>query len=379
MNKVFLFCLLSLASLQGEEMYQIHDLGAVEVVDLNDRGEVAGSWGDLGFYYSVETGHRFFGYESDFACFPMAINNQGMIAGDMSANITIVFYYSPDIGLEDIYMNDEVVSTIPRGALFYGINDGGEILLAGWYGGLFIYHPEKGFRSLDVPRWVMAFNNKGQLLYDKALYDPESGLIEMTPAPPFNHWPSRTRQFLNNQGQVAGTRYVIIEPEAPWPLAIETAFIWDQEKGMRPLNPGTVNPEEVIALNDNGEITGIFETNRFSFTLDQKLRRAFFWSEEHGMVDLGVVDGISSHSTSINNHSQIVGYCINVEDEKVQQKAFLWDLQQGMRALESLVYMKRGWTSLDRAIKINNRGDILGYGTYRDETHAFLLTQFEED
>ena len=55
--------------------------------------------------------------------------------------------------------------------------------------------------------------------------------------------------------------------------------------------------------------------------------------------------------------------------------AFLYDAQGGMLDLSQLPEVQAaGWSSLNYAYAINNRGEVIGSGTIGGKFHAFLLT-----
>ena len=97
------------------------------------------------------------------------------------------------------------------------------------------------------------------------------------------------------------------------------------------------------------------------------LGHAFLYEGNGPMQDLGTLPG-QSHSTAfgINNSGVIVGTSGN--------DAFVRSGNVPMQDLNALVSPSSGWT-LTQANAINDRGQIVGYGTNSaGQTHAFLLT-----
>ena len=79
----------------------------------------------------------------------------------------------------------------------------------------------------------------------------------------------------------------------------------------------------------------------------------------------------------INDAGDIVGA---ISDPYIgTPHAVLWDASGDMLDLGSIPeVIASGWTSLDRAVAINDMGIILGYGTINGEQHAFLLSPVPE-
>ena len=82
-------------------------------------------------------------------------------------------------------------------------------------------------------------------------------------------------------------------------------------------------------------------------------------------------------AASLNNKGQVVGYYLpHVTGKKPLRHAFLW--QSGKFSdLNSLISPKQGWV-FENAVCINDRGQIVGTGTYRGKASGFLLTPVYE-
>ena len=87
------------------------------------------------------------------------------------------------------------------------------------------------------------------------------------------------------------------------------------------------------------------------------------------MKDLGTLSGNDTFAYSINNRRQIVGK-VNIGSD--QSHAVLW-VNDTMRDLNSLITANSGW-ELSEAWDINNLGQIVGWGKFNAQYHAFLLT-----
>jgi probable HAF family extracellular repeat protein len=114
------------------------------------------------------------------------------------------------------------------------------------------------------------------------------------------------------------------------------------------------------ALNDQGQAVGS------SNTVSIEARAALF--SGGATIDLGTLGGASSSANDINELGQIVGHSTVVGSDP--SHAFIYE-NGAMTDLNR--YAGDGWL-LTNATAINNRGDILGFGTLNGEWHTFLLT-----
>jgi hypothetical protein len=99
--------------------------------------------------------------------------------------------------------------------------------------------------------------------------------------------------------------------------------------------------------------------------------RAFIWTPDEGMQDLGWIAGaLGLRAWSINDRGEVVGI---VTFPDGPQDGFLYDPNQGLTLLSSLTPDLDGWT-LQETHQINDRGEIVGTAVYRDGArHAFEL------
>ena len=130
----------------------------------------------------------------------------------------------------------------------------------------------------------------------------------------------------NDLGQVAGASAI----SSSMPYAYH-CFLWTKETGMRDLGNLGGDSCSPWAMNNNGQIVGIS-------SLPNSISRAFFWSEETGMVDLG----FDRDFVDINDLGQAVG------------EAIFWTYQEGIKYLGTL----GGFYT--RAHAINNSGEVVG-------------------
>jgi probable HAF family extracellular repeat protein len=76
-----------------------------------------------------------------------------------------------------------------------------------------------------------------------------------------------------------------------------------------------------------------------------------------------------SGAFGLNEAGQVVG----TSDTAEGSHAFIWDSVNGMRDLNDLIDPGLGWTLLEAA-DINNRGQIVGFGSDGTDLLGFLLT-----
>lgn len=109
----------------------------------------------------------------------------------------------------------------------------------------------------------------------------------------------------------------------------------------------------------------------------------FLW-QNGSKTDLGSLGGSTGNALSINNRSQVVGFSNTAKDAisgREVSHAFIWENGQ-IFDLNSLLVGGSGW-QLTQATGINDRGQIVGYGSYTDakgqtRTRAFLLQSVPE-
>lgn len=114
------------------------------------------------------------------------------------------------------------------------------------------------------------------------------------------------------------------------------------------------------AINNAGVVVG------WASTADGDIH-ACLW-KNHKIVDLGTLGDSPSTAWGINAQGQIVG---SSADRYQHQHAFLWE-NGHMEDLNSFIPSNSGWI-LQRAFRINDRGQIVGIGRFGGETHVFLL------
>lgn len=140
------------------------------------------------------------------------------------------------------------------------------------------------------------------------------------------------------------------------------AFVWTPGVGLRPL--GTLGgwSSYGYAINANGIVVGNAQVSNGRV-------HAFYSNGLGTLLDLGTLGKGNSDSFAygVNGFGNVVGYSDTGQDSR----AFLWSGAE-MQDLNTLVAPGGGWW-LDAAYGINDRGQIVGTGTYRGETRGFRL------
>ncbi len=161
---------------------------------------------------------------------------------------------------------------------------------------------------------------------------------------------------INNQDIVVGEANTVVNGKPH-------AFVWQrgQMRQLPDLSGGTFCSAQ--AINDRAEIVGACDKASGD-------ARGVLWRDGKA-IDLGILghdDDAVTTALDINDHSQIVGGA-QITDGKL--RAFLWE-RGTMYDLNRLISPHSGWLLLV-ASRINESGEILGYGYYRDGIHSFLL------
>lgn len=156
---------------------------------------------------------------------------------------------------------------------------------------------------------------------------------------------------INDAGQVAGWARL-----GAYPDYSSHAFLWNGS--MQDL--GTLGWTDSLAhgINDNGAVVGHLANG-----INSSDWHAFL-SQGGGMQDLG---GTQSTANDINNAGLVVG----AVGQQAAQRAVLWENGQ-MKDLNTLIPANSGWV-LQEARAINNKGQIVGKGTFNGQTRAFML------
>lgn len=157
---------------------------------------------------------------------------------------------------------------------------------------------------------------------------------------------------------------------------VSQATLW--RAGSAPLNLGSLLPDsfsQAYAINEASVIVGAAVAGQTASGTD--ITQAVRWLVDGNGVSLQALGSLGrtfSEAKDINDAGQIVGSATNTAG--LPQRAFLW--QGGtMFDLNSFIDAASGFT-LATAEGINERGDIVGWGTVAGVTHAYVLQAVPE-
>ena len=152
----------------------------------------------------------------------------------------------------------------------------------------------------------------------------------------------------NNSGFAVGAKYV------PGPRAA----IWHEGK-INLLHPLTGPPSLAYGINERTVVVGEAYYSAFD-------SHAFIWTESSGMTDLSPL-AADSVAADVNDRDQVVGSSAG--------HAFIWK-DGKLQFIDGLVDDAQGW-SFNSAAAINNRGQIVGLGTFDGSIRAFMISPKE--
>lgn len=380
---LWLFCLL--ASPGGAQThFTVTDLGAFGVDsrgnsfstanDLNNRGQAVGYsrlydaghtlQGNAAFLYSNgqmtnlgNFGANKLGLASSVA---ESLNNRGQVVGFSNVYDALgnplgqaAFLYSKGqltpIGNFGSDAKGNTFSTA------LGINDHGQII-----GSSFAYDAGHTFKG----NAAFLYSN-GQLTPIGNFGTDTSGVSQSSAA------------AINNQGQIVGSSNVY---NSAGVFQGAAGFFYNNGRltqignfGTDKLGRGLSN---AVGINGLGQVVGY--SNVYDASHNAQGYAAFLY--DHGqMTNLGSLgvdhNGMSfSQANAINRAEWIVGFSNTYDSNHLflSQDAFFYNKGK-MLDLNNLITPNSGWT-LEDAIGVNNRGQIVGYGLIGGQTHAFLLT-----
>lgn len=290
--------------------------------------------------------------------------------------------------------NIQDLGVLPGGrrSVAYGINDRGQVVgfsdnASGgeraflWEGGhMRDLETLPGFRCSVAT----AINNRGQVV--GRAYNPPSGDLDVLlwPSHAFLWESGKMRDLgvppgykssraygINEQGQVVGW--------AGTADGTRKAFVWQAGKMIK--LAGSSKISAATGINNAGEIVGVEGYSRDTM-------HAVVWTS--GKIhDLGTILGHTfNKGSAINSSGQVVGEARNLTvdvplptwdptgERSMLGEAtppFVWDAKHGMRSLSSLIPSRSGWYLL-QVFGVNDRGQILAWGQYKNQERACLLT-----
>jgi probable HAF family extracellular repeat protein len=323
---------------------------------INDHGRVIGTGATRqpgedseysGFVWDHESGL----YDLGRGMWPKSINAAGLVAGTHLDNEDSwqTFLFEPstaprDVGLPEGWPRFTVAS----------LNDAGQFAGTAEQGGdeeetseAYLWDPGSGWTGFGRSSGVQDLNDAGQVLVnvggmDEAVYDHR--LFLWTPGTPARELGDGDYGMLNNLGQVAWGHY----EEAS---GTEQVYLWDPQTETRT----KVAVGRATGLNDQGQVAGVDDPWDI---------RAFVWSAQDGLTDLGTLPGADwSTALGINELGQVVGFSgPGAPGEPDWFHAFVWDQAEGMRDLGTFAEAENS-----AAGAINDAGQIVGWSSTQSD------------
>lgn len=190
------------------------------------------------------------------------------------------------------------------------------------------------------------------LQFRAAIWEPKKG--RMRELPPYQDDTTSSATAINNRGQVVGISGTC-GTAVGGPSAAH-AVLWENGKVTDLGNLGLFEWNTPMAINQRGDIVGFAAVP--GEEPDSIHLRAFLWTEDGGMEELGTIDeeDVESQALGINARGQVVG--LSCTADYASCRAFLW--QDGvMTDLNTLT--EPGYTGhLVYANDINDAGAITG-------------------
>jgi uncharacterized membrane protein len=218
-------------------------------------------------------------------------------------------------------------------------------------------------RETDLGPMIDAcLNNRGQVLGTKKIGDEfhlvmwDAGRMTDLNRHGLNGRIEVVGYHLNDRGQIVG----VCDMKREGGRATWKSFLW--EDGRTTFLDERFRP---FRINNRGQIVGSRDTDR-----PNQPRESVLW-QTGSLRRLERPPGRPwGHAFGLNEQGDVVGAC-SVEMLK-NMRAMLW--RDGKPVdLNETIPVGSGWT-LHEALDINDRGQIVGWGSLGGESHAFLLT-----
>lgn len=370
-------------SLKNKKVMAANDIdpgGSPAIPAAQPNGQVQGPPPE---YEVIDLGS--FGTGQSYA---LAINNNGQVVGYASlingGGVRHAFFWSPGTSMQDL-------GTLSGGneSFAYGINDAGQIVgssIVANGGGSYAFLYSNGHMTdmngllQSGSGWILsgaaAINNAGQVAGNGInqaasghafVYSLSSGSIQDVGSLDGGFTQATA---INGNGHVTGSSTVNDQYQD------QKAYVYrggpltelDALSTLRPFCVG-------YSINNSDQVVGLspvtLNSNPFATAA-----KAILWEADGSMLNLGTLqntnDNYDSSAYGINDSGQIVGLSDYFTPNGDIPHAFIY---QGnvMYDLNDYLSENPGWV-LTQANAINNKGQIVGYGTNpQGQIHAFLL------
>jgi probable HAF family extracellular repeat protein len=293
-----------LAGTAGATLFHFQDLtsslGAGSHPELmNDAGQIAGRKSDYSsaFLWTPGAGMQYFG---DSHTYLAAMNNSGQVVGTFAPFHSHAYLWTPGQGVQDLGTLGGDQSSA------YGINDAGQVV---------------GVAQVSVDIGYHAF-----------LWTSGGGMQDLTPS-----GVSYSAGYaINKSGQIAGTdgSYLCL------------LFLGNPPQDLYTAGWGTPR-----AMNMQGNIVGVADLDHLG-----GLGQAFFYNLQAGIMTNLTPGDYGAAASGINDANQVVGST----GMNLNFGPFFWSPSSGLKHLNQLVVDLPSGVTVESALSINNKGEILG-------------------
>lgn len=295
---------------------------------------------------------------------PKLINDKSLVVG---------YGYAPNF--EYFSYQDGLVTQLPRTPsghtpLLNCLNNQGVAGGSYWdgnYNNLAVLYANGVYRNVtpgnETAARVRDLNDAGAYVldvdYKVKYFFNGSNLVNLATALPTTFYAGA----LNNAGKIAGAVATNFGPEYP--------VIYDTASGqLRHLGAFGSFGSEAIAINNRDQIL-IWDWNGHAYLLTGSVTNQL--SPGGSVNEFGIYLPIEGAGGLLNDLGQVVGAVESVDDANYRRFAYLWSDGVPYKLFDQMLDTN-GWISLDEATGINNRGEIIGWGTRTDGSYgAFLL------
>jgi probable HAF family extracellular repeat protein len=373
---VFVCLTMASAAIGNAQSYTITDLGSLNPTGINAWAQVVGNNNNHAFLWTRWNGMTDLGLLPG-GTFSMAasINDLGVVVGTADGTGTVTF---PDPS------DNQQCSGLTQPFVWKPRNGMKGLGTSAFYDAQpWVYYP------CAVSLYALGSNDLGTVVgYSNGMLSYQWG-FSWTPGGGYNptgflngSWPPTSVNAVNNKGQIVG-QYSFFGEDGYAASSINgVAVDLGTLTGAGPSSSFYVS-SSANDVNDVGQVVGWSDTadcnNGCNF-------HAALWNARGTIQDLGTLPGDSlSAALKINYFGQVIGSSGNLAvptinvygspeaSEGVSGRPFVWTARRGMQDLNTLVRANSGWV-LNSVTDINLWGQIVGSGTYKGQTHGFLLT-----
>jgi probable HAF family extracellular repeat protein len=306
--------------------------------------------------------------------FAYAINDNDQIVGRswMPSGPSHSFLYTNGQMIDLYPFNSQDIGTAgPTGINNLGQIVSGEMMGGVYYPALYDHQTEAltilgslgGVTSYGFNGVALAINNFGQVAGYSYINDtrPHAFVYDNGAMHDIDCLPGDTNFCvsyafdINDQGQVVGS-------------SSGHAFVYSHGR-MSDISPLGSQQSYAYAINTHGQVVGYYYKSN-------GVVRAFLYNGEN-VADIGPEENPETVACDINDHGQVVGSTYILRDnvcrycDHYEIRAFLYE-NGTYTDLTDILPPNSGWHLIE-ACGINNKGNIVGYGSIHGQRHAYML------